>query len=81
MADRPETHGERAFRLQLETRCRAVAEKIARESLPGTGFALLMFDFGADGNMAYVSNAKRADMRRAVREWLETTRQPGDDDG
>ena len=78
MADRPETPGERAFRLQLEAQCRRIAEQIAEQALPGTGFALLMFDFGADGNLAYVSNAQRADMRRALREWLATTAQPGD---
>jgi hypothetical protein len=36
----------------------------------GVGFAVLIFDFGAGGNLAYVSNAQRADMVKAMREFI-----------
>jgi hypothetical protein len=38
------------------------------EAAPGTGWALLMFDFGERGSVAYASNAKRPDMVRMLRE-------------
>jgi hypothetical protein len=34
------------------------------------GFALLVFDFGADGFMNYISNANRDDMIRAMEEFI-----------
>lgn len=34
------------------------------------GFAVLVFDFGGKGNLAYVSNAHRGDMVRAMREFI-----------
>ncbi|WP_322046094.1 hypothetical protein [Paraburkholderia sp. J67] len=36
----------------------------------GRGFALLVFDFGPDRMMNYISNAKRADMLTAMREFI-----------
>lgn len=42
---------------------------------PGIGFALLMFDFGEGGTMAYTSNAVRADMIAALEELLKTLRE------
>lgn len=33
-----------------------------------TGFVLLMFEFGADKRMNYISNAERADMLSALKE-------------
>jgi hypothetical protein len=38
---------------------------------PGAGCAVLAFDWGDGGFMAYASNAKREDMIRALRELLE----------
>lgn len=35
------------------------------------GFALLVFDFGEDGTMSYISNAEREDMLEAMTEFLE----------
>jgi hypothetical protein len=50
------------------------SRKIGRElkqSMPeGVGFAVLVFDFGGKGNLAYVSNAQRPDMLRAMREFI-----------
>jgi hypothetical protein len=34
------------------------------------GFALLVFDYGAGGTMAYASNAQRADMIEAIEELI-----------
>lgn len=42
-----------------------------KRSLPaGVGFAVLVFDIGAKGNLAYVSNADRASMLEAMREFI-----------
>jgi hypothetical protein len=35
-----------------------------------TGFALFLFDMGEGGHMTYVSNAKREDMIKAIKETL-----------
>lgn len=37
---------------------------------PGVGAALFLLDFGAKGNIAYASTARRQDMIKAIREWL-----------
>jgi hypothetical protein len=34
------------------------------------GLAVFVFEFGTGKNLAYVSNAKRADMIAGVKEWL-----------
>ena len=36
----------------------------------GVGYAVLLFNFGAEGNMAYGSNANRKDMIKALRELI-----------
>lgn len=37
----------------------------------GMGFVLLMFDFGKNGNMFYISDAQREDVLNAMREFVE----------
>lgn len=37
----------------------------------GWGFTLLMFDYGEDGNMLYLSSAKREDVVRSMQEFIE----------
>jgi hypothetical protein len=37
----------------------------------GIGFALLLFDFEAPGNIAYASSGVREDMVKALRELLD----------
>ena len=37
----------------------------------GWGFTLLMFTYGADGSMFYISSAERSDMMRPMREFLQ----------
>jgi hypothetical protein len=43
---------------------------VLKARTPGAGFALLLFDFGEKGNIAYVSNANREDMIEALGELL-----------
>ncbi len=57
-------------RKQLEESARAVAKQIGASMRPGVGFALFVFDFGEKGNLAYISNAQRVFMVKAVEEWL-----------
>ena len=67
-----ETPTQVQVRLILEQECRRLADVVKRELPPGQqGFGLFLFDFGAGGNIAYVSNADRQDMIRAMREWIE----------
>lgn len=48
-----------------------IAERIGMACPPGFGFALLMFDLDSKhGRMNYVSNARRADMLRAMKEFV-----------
>lgn len=75
---RRETHAEIAFRLRLETDVRQLA-RLRGRMRPGAGFALLLFDLGEGGSMAYASSAERADMIRALRELIgELERAAGD---
>lgn len=75
---KPETRAEMQWRLRVEQRCREIAAQVVARLLPGTGFALFVFDLGAHGSIAYASNAKRADLRKALREWLDLTATPED---
>ena len=53
-------------------------QKLARlvdTQLPyGWGFVVLAFPFGAGGRMNYISNAQRADIVRAMYEFIEATK-------
>jgi hypothetical protein len=62
---------QKQVRLLLESQARRLAEGCPA----GVGFALMIFDFGEGGNMAYVSNAERADMIRALEELLQKLKQ------
>jgi hypothetical protein len=73
-----DTAEERTARLALERRTRTIADKIAADLPPGTGFAFFAFDFGERGNFAYVSSADRGDIVRALKEWI---RKVGGEDG
>lgn len=73
MADaRAEPPAARQLRLLLERRCREIAAAIKPAMLPGTAFALLMFDVGpgAMGSMAYVASATRESVVNAMQEFL-----------
>lgn len=63
-------------RLILESQARELGKVLAGECPAGVGFALLIFDFGETGNLAYVSNGERADVVKAIEELLERLRVP-----
>lgn len=42
------------------------------------GITVLVFEFGERGNLAYISNAQRADMIAAVKQWLAHAERGGD---
>lgn len=77
MADK-ETLQAVAFRMALERACAEMGKDLDRqikeadEALggPRIGFALFLFTFEKDGALAYISNGKREDMVKLVREWL-----------
>lgn len=49
---------------------RRIGDELKRSLPVGVGFAVLVFDIGAKGNLAYVSNAERASMLQAMREFV-----------
>lgn len=66
----------------LKARAREIAWTIDRLLNPGmadpsdaahrtNGFAMLVFPFGGPGDATWISNADRADMIKAVKEWLK----------
>ncbi len=60
-------------RKELELITRMIGEQIIAEmndanSGAPIGFMLMLFDFGPDGFSSYISNARRADMIKALRE-------------
>jgi hypothetical protein len=66
----------------MEQSIRRIADVIAPQLPKGTGFALLVFDFGEKGHASYISNASREDMIKALREQADrletrTTAPPG----
>jgi hypothetical protein len=65
-----ETIIDKQVRLLHESQTAFVARRLSAMLPPGQGFILLTFDFGQQGNLAYVSNAHRDDTIRALREWL-----------
>jgi hypothetical protein len=49
-----------------------------KRSLPaGVGFAVLVFDIGEKGNLAYVSSAERRSMLEAMREFIAKAEREG----
>ncbi len=65
-------------RQQLRHDCMIIApgldQALAEKHGQRVGFVLMLFDFtderGGDGSLAYISNADRAGMIGAVKEWL-----------
>ena len=54
-----------------------IAQNIDKELPEGFGFALLTFKFNTEpdtSNLMYVSNANRADIVKAMEEWIEKTK-------
>lgn len=58
-------------REQLEEKAREIGRLIGGALPPGVGFALLVFDFGAKGDLAWISNAQRNDMLNVLSEFIQ----------
>lgn len=58
------------IRPEVRERMNDVAELIDGALPEGFGFVLLVFNFGEAGFMNYISNADRADMVRAMKEFV-----------
>lgn len=56
--------------LELEAKARDIGRLLKRTMPKGVGFTLLLFDFGHDGWMTYLSSADRQDMIKAMREFI-----------
>lgn len=69
--DQPSGHD---YRVPIDPRVKAPLNDLGRGIggvLPaGWGFTLLLFTFGDEGVMTYISNAQRADMVKAMQEFL-----------
>jgi hypothetical protein len=69
-------------RRQLESTAREIGQTIERGiDDRGTGYALLLFDFGEAGSIAYMSNASRPDMIKALEELLGNLKKNSSDGG
>lgn len=58
-------------------RMQQIAKKVKEELPEGFRFVVLAFEFNAAPNtaqMMYVSNANRDDVEKAMKEWIEKTR-------
>ena len=68
---RDETLVDKQVRLIQEVQVRAIADHVKALLPVGSGFILMCFNFGQQGNLSYVSNAHRDDTIRVLREWLK----------
>jgi hypothetical protein len=55
----------------IEKHLRDVGDAIAEDMPKGWGFTLFMFEYGPGGTTVYLSTAKREDMLRELRDWLD----------
>lgn len=53
---------------KVEADARGIAQVIGSRVPPGWGFALMFFEFGPSGQSTWISNAKRADAVKMLRE-------------
>lgn len=60
----------------LEEGARELAQTIQEVLPPDVGFVLLLFDFGEDGNLTYLSNAQREDMVKTLKELVAKLEKP-----
>lgn len=67
---------------QVRATLNSIAKKIGGALDKGWGFTLLLFEFGPDGSLFYISSAEREDVIRMVKEWVakqDTTAGQGSD--
>jgi hypothetical protein len=65
-----ETREEREARAALERRVHEIGRTIASQLPPGVGFTLLLFTYGNNGALAYLSSADRADVTKVMKEFI-----------
>jgi len=56
---------------ELRAKAREIGKIIGGALPEGVGFALLVFNYGEGGNVAWISNARRDDMMLALAEFME----------
>jgi hypothetical protein len=56
---------------EVEAALREIGELIKKKTPAGFGFSLLMFQYGEGGAMFYLSSAERADMIKAMKEFIQ----------
>ena len=66
----PQEEEDRKVRADLQ----ALANHVDRQLPYGWGFVVLAFPFGEGGRMNYIANAERADVVRAMYEFIEHTK-------
>ena len=59
---------------QAEEMLKEIGQLLRSACPEGYGFSLLIFSFGAGGNMFYTSNAQREDMIKAMQEFIQKFR-------
>ncbi len=69
------------LRIHLERECRKLADILKPHVRESTGFTLLLYDMGEDGNISYVSTADRGDMMATFRELLDNLATDADPEG
>lgn len=57
--------------MATEERLRVIGEKVKKMMPKGMGMTIFMFDYGENGNMFYISSAKREDMIASIKEFLQ----------
>ncbi len=62
---------DKQLRLVLERQCQELADHLKPKVPAGVGYFLLLSDYGAVGNTAYVSTFERASAIELMQEWLD----------
>lgn len=60
--------------INLEEHARGIGRVLKDSVPPGVGFALILFTFGGDGWLTYLSNGQREDMIKCLEETLHKIR-------
>lgn len=60
--------------IRMEEHARGIGQVLKDAMPPGIGFALVLFNFGPDGWLTYLSNGDRADMIKCLEETLQKIR-------
>lgn len=60
----------KARNAEVESKLRNIGARIGTSLPSGFGFTLLIYSFGPDGSMFYISNAERTSMIEAMQEFI-----------